>query len=198
MRSKDTRDNAASGRNAFTLIELLVVVAIIALLISILLPSLHAAREQAKMVKCLANMRSAGQAAMNAASATGRFPLVTDEVGVAAADPSRTKYDYGAGGELLCWPVALAKWAGIGYRNNWDWGVRARTFEEASASDKRRHIKTDNEMMLCPSDRVQIASRFTPATRPSRTMGSTTTGSAAPAIRPIRRPARRTWRIGAT
>lgn len=70
------KSKRALGRG-FTLIEVLVVVAIIALLISILLPSLSRAREQTRAAVCLAHMHQMGLGFSTYSSdSKGLFPWV--------------------------------------------------------------------------------------------------------------------------
>jgi len=64
----------------FTLVELLVVIGIIALLISILIPTLGKARNQAQRIKCQANLQQIGQVwHMYANENDGWFPILFEE-----------------------------------------------------------------------------------------------------------------------
>jgi len=96
MHTNVTRRCTPTSHVGFTLIELLVVVAIIALLLSILLPALRNARQQARRLVCLSNARQLAVAC--------RFYL--DENAGAFLQGINVNYNYGGaqGTNQLPWP----------------------------------------------------------------------------------------------
>lgn len=97
---------------AFTLIELLVVIAIISLLISVLLPSLSEAREQAKRAKCQANLHSIGTAVQTCSVENNGFGPTWDD-----GEPGPTS---GTQRFMLTWVDVLFD---NGYLGEWRAGI---------------------------------------------------------------------------
>ena len=94
MRKQPLRSMSASFR-AFTLIEVLVVVAIMALLIAILLPSLGAARRAARTVACRSSLHEMGLALSMYTGQHGFYP--------GHHLPSATTTEY------ILWPIRLMR-----------------------------------------------------------------------------------------
>jgi prepilin-type N-terminal cleavage/methylation domain-containing protein/prepilin-type processing-associated H-X9-DG protein len=111
QRNMDRRSNWKAGthgaRQGFTLIELLVVIAIIAILASLLLPALAKAKESAKRITCVNDLRQLGMSVvMYADEHEGYYPKRGGawEADIPAAKTALAKQ---AGGNSNYWPLQL-------------------------------------------------------------------------------------------
>jgi prepilin-type N-terminal cleavage/methylation domain-containing protein len=135
---RQNRLSPSRQSKGFTLVELLVVIGIIALLISILLPSLSRARETANRVKCAANLKQIGNGLLLYANEnSGNFPRVYYNSGAA---PAGTKANV-ATGNAAPDPFQAAGGGGSGLQNN----VSAELYLLLRTED------LTGAVMICPS-----------------------------------------------
>ena len=131
----------ATRYRAFTLVELLVVIAIIALLLSILMPSLQKAREQAKRVVCKSNLRQIALGVYFYVEDYGSFPD-TDNM---SQFYWRWTNNLVSPGVTLPNPYTYWFWV-------YEWGRSQEVYNFAKSFWTEKYI-SNFKMLRCPSDK---------------------------------------------
>jgi prepilin-type N-terminal cleavage/methylation domain-containing protein/prepilin-type processing-associated H-X9-DG protein len=162
-------------RRGFTLIELLVVIAIIAVLIALLLPAVQAAREAARRIQCVNNLKQIGLGCHNYHSAYNTFPMGAS-LGYlffnTAAPTMQAKQNWSAHAQMLPQIEGTPMYNAI----NFNWGVDSSP-ADGGGSDcywpNSTVIYAQIKGFLCPSD-PQAGANYTASNNYYASIGTTT------------------------
>jgi type II secretory pathway pseudopilin PulG len=129
------------------LIELLVVIAIIAVLIALLLPAVQAAREAARRVQCVNNLKQLGLALHNYHDVNGSFPMGASLTAYTGPGVFMAKQNFSALAAMLPQLGETATYNAI----NFSWGCEDSTTVICYAINSTAQNVRINAF-VCPSD----------------------------------------------
>ena len=129
---RDRRDNRRDHRGGFTLVELLIVIAVLGLLLALLLPAANRARESARRVQCLNNLRQ----------------LATAVLAYVADDPGQCLPDAGSGNAPVLAPLSPRTHNKRPYESL---GPNAYVLPSIGGSLQRYLGETGRAIWVCPS-----------------------------------------------